>query len=85
MSVPPELKAERWRHTLRQLTPFRRHILHLHRIDGLTYAQIAERLSISVDDVERHMAVIILAVHRATKLRRRNIVLCILRRLGLIW
>jgi RNA polymerase sigma factor (sigma-70 family) len=66
-----------------RLTPRQQQILNLHRGEGLSYVEIADRLSISVGEIERHMAAIILAIHRARKPRREGVVQLLRRWLGL--
>jgi RNA polymerase sigma-70 factor (ECF subfamily) len=47
-----------------------RTIFLLHRLDGLTYAAIAERCGIGVNEVERHIAEAMLQLDRALDDRR---------------
>ncbi|MBH3309648.1 RNA polymerase sigma factor [Pseudomonas mosselii] len=48
------------RQVLAELSPRRREALMLHRFEGLTQAQIAERMNISVSMVEKHIAAALL-------------------------
>ncbi|KNX79857.1 RNA polymerase sigma factor [Pseudomonas sp. BW16M2] len=48
------------RQVLSELSPRRREALMLHRFEGLTQAQIAERMNISVSMVEKHIAAALL-------------------------
>ncbi|MDR2307626.1 MAG: RNA polymerase sigma factor [Paucimonas sp.] len=48
------------RQVLDELSPRRREALMLHRFEGLTQAQIAERMNISVSMVEKHIAAALL-------------------------
>jgi RNA polymerase sigma-70 factor (family 1) len=52
---------------LNKLPPRQKEVYQLHKIDGLTYKQIAERLNISVNTIENHMA-------GALKTIRKNLV-----------
>lgn len=47
---------ERLKDVLEELSPRRREALMLHRFEGLSQAQIAERMGISVSMVEKHIA-----------------------------
>lgn len=47
------------------LKPKHQRLILMRRVDGLSYAEIAERLSTSVEQVERRMAQAILALDRA--------------------
>ncbi|PZP59166.1 MAG: hypothetical protein DI597_17085 [Pseudoxanthomonas spadix] len=49
-------RAQRMKTGLERLNPRPREVLLLHRLDGLSHAQIAERLGISVSMVEKHIA-----------------------------
>lgn len=49
-------RTERMKAGLARLNPRPREVLLLHRLDGLSHAQIAERLGISVSMVEKHIA-----------------------------
>jgi RNA polymerase sigma factor (sigma-70 family) len=58
---PEEIYAMRQRFArarrgLERMSPRSREAFLLHRVDGLSYAQIAERLDISVSMVEKHIA-----------------------------
>ncbi|MBC3419130.1 sigma-70 family RNA polymerase sigma factor [Pseudomonas sp. RW3S2] len=53
-------RLEQLREVLAQLSPRRREALMLHRFEGLTQAQIAERMDISVSMVEKHIAAALL-------------------------
>lgn len=48
--------AARLREALRALPPAERRVLELHAVDGLDYPAIAERLVITVADVEQLLA-----------------------------
>lgn len=54
---------------LSRLHPRTRQILLMHRLDGLRYRDIAERLGISESAVEKHMAKAALGLLRASKVR----------------
>lgn len=47
---------ERMRDALEKVSPRTRDIFFMHRLDGLTYAEIAKRIGVSVSAVEKHMA-----------------------------
>lgn len=49
-----------------RLRPFEREVFMLHRLDGLPYDRVGERMGITVDEVERVIARVL------TKLRRRT-------------
>lgn len=49
-------RTQRMKAGLERLNPRPREVLLLHRLDGLSHAQIAERLGISVSMVEKHIA-----------------------------
>ena len=53
-------RLEHLRQVLAQLSPRRREALMLHRFEGLTQAQIAQRMNISVSMVEKHIAAALL-------------------------
>lgn len=53
--------------TLSRLHPRTRQILLMHRLDGLRYREIAERLGISESAVEKHVAKAALGLLRASK------------------
>ena len=55
--------------TLARLHPRTRQILLMHRLDGLRYREIAERLGISESAVEKHVAKAALGLLRASKAR----------------
>jgi RNA polymerase sigma-70 factor (ECF subfamily) len=55
--------------TLSRLNPRTRQILLMHRLDGLRYREIAERLGISESAVEKHVAKAALGLLRASKRR----------------
>lgn len=64
VAVTPVDKAElltRLERAMSKLPPTTRNIFLAHRLDGLSYQQIAERTGLSVGDVERHMSK---ALHR---------------------
>lgn len=50
---------------LRQLRKLERRIFLAHRLDELSYAEIASTTGLSVEQVERHMASAIAAIDRA--------------------
>jgi RNA polymerase sigma-70 factor (ECF subfamily) len=50
---------------MQKLNPKTREIFMAHRIDGLTYAEIGERVGLSVKGVEWHMTKAIALLHRA--------------------
>jgi RNA polymerase sigma factor (sigma-70 family) len=49
----------------RSIKPKHQRLILMRRVDGLSYAEIAERLGTSVEQVERRMAQAILALDRA--------------------
>ena len=49
----------------RTLKPKHQRLILRRRVEGLSYAEIAERLDTSVDQIERRMAQAILALDRA--------------------
>lgn len=53
--------------TLSRLPPRTRQILLMHRLDGLRYREIAERLGITESAVEKHVAKAALGLLRASK------------------
>ncbi|HEY0681912.1 MAG TPA: sigma-70 family RNA polymerase sigma factor [Steroidobacter sp.] len=53
--------------TLSRLNPRTRQILLMHRLDGLRYREIADRLGISESAVEKHVAKAALGLLRASK------------------
>lgn len=53
--------------TLSRLNPRTRQVLLMHRLDGLRYREIAERLGISESAVEKHVAKAALGLLRASK------------------
>ena len=55
-----EQRLARLRHVLGELSPRRREALMLHRFEGLTQAQVAERMNISISMVEKHIAAALL-------------------------
>lgn len=55
---------------LAELSPKRREALMLHRFEGLSQAQIAERMGVSVSMVEKHIAFALL--HCKQRLQRLN-------------
>ncbi|MFB4393264.1 MULTISPECIES: RNA polymerase sigma factor [unclassified Pseudomonas] len=55
-----EQRLEQLRQVLAELSPRRREALMLHRFEGLTQAQIAERMNISISMVEKHIAAALL-------------------------
>ncbi|MDP9421504.1 MAG: sigma-70 region 4 domain-containing protein [Pseudomonadota bacterium] len=55
----------------RSIKPKHQRLIQMSRVDGLSYAEIAERLGTSVKQVERRMAQAILALDRAMDEFRR--------------
>lgn len=51
-----EAKLRRLEKAIAQLKPVQREVLLLCRREGLAYRQIAERMGISLEQVERHLA-----------------------------
>ena len=49
----------------RSIKPKHQKLIHMRQLDGLSYAEIAERLGTSVEQVERRMARAIYALDRA--------------------
>ncbi len=49
------MKMERINSSLRHLPPKCRQVFTMHKFNGLTYAEIAEELDISIKTVENHM------------------------------
>jgi RNA polymerase sigma-70 factor (ECF subfamily) len=72
VAVPPDQgqqieldqMRERYRQVVAQLPPRMREVFILHRIEGLSYKQIAVRLDISVRTVEWHIAEAIVRISR---------------------
>lgn len=56
---------EQYRASVDALPPRTREVFKLHRIDGLQYKEIAERLDISVRTVEWHIAEAIVRIGEA--------------------
>lgn len=54
--VATQQRLQRVRKALEALNPRAREVFLLHRAEGYSYGQIAERLGISVSTVEKHMA-----------------------------
>ena len=52
-----------------KLRPITREIFMAHRLDGLSYAEIADRTGLSVKGVEKHMSK---AIAQVTRSRRRG-------------
>ena len=50
-------EAQRLREAIEQLPPGAKRVLRLHKIDGLSHAEVAASLGISKSAVEKHMAV----------------------------
>ncbi|MBC2655314.1 sigma-70 family RNA polymerase sigma factor [Pseudomonas sp. MSSRFD41] len=63
-------RLEQLKEVLAQLSPRRREALMLHRFEGLSQAQIAQRMGISVSMVEKHIAFALL--HCKQHLQREN-------------
>ncbi len=63
-------RLEQLKVVLAELSPRRREALMLHRFEGLSQAQIAERMGISVSMVEKHIAFALL--HCKQHLQRDN-------------
>ena len=49
----------------RSIKPKHQRLILMRRVDGLSYAEIAERLGTSIEQVERRMAQAILALDKA--------------------
>jgi RNA polymerase sigma factor (sigma-70 family) len=60
----------RLQNAMLRLKPKTREIFMAHRLDGATYAEIAERMGLSVKTVEWHMSNAMSHLHRARKGRR---------------
>ncbi len=65
MALVARQLLERHEAAIMRLKPKTREIYLLHRLDGLTYAQIAERLAMSVGGVEKQMMKAIAHIDRA--------------------
>ncbi len=63
-------RLEQLKEVLSQLSPRRREALMLHRFEGLSQAQIAEHMGISISMVEKHIAFALL--HCKQHLQREN-------------
>ena len=59
-----EQMRDRYRQLVASLPPRMRHVFVLHRIEGLSYREIAERLDISVRTVEWHIAEALVRISR---------------------
>jgi RNA polymerase sigma factor (sigma-70 family) len=59
---------ERMRDALDAVSRRTRDVLFMHRLDGLSYAQIAESLGVSVSAVEKHMATALVVLAKANRL-----------------
>jgi len=59
----------RYRRAVSALPARQREIFRLHRIDGLTLAEIAQRLDMPSSDVEREFAAALLAIARTVEPR----------------
>ena len=57
-------RLEQLKEVLAELSPRRREALMLHRFEGLSQAQIAERMGISTSMVEKHIAFALLHCKR---------------------
>lgn len=55
---------------MRALPRLQREIFMAHRLDGLSYAEIARRTGLRVDHVERHVARAIRRLDRQSRARR---------------
>lgn len=66
-AVDDIMRIKRFREALQSLPPVCRAAFILHRIDGLTHAEIAERLGISRKTVERHIVKALERCHRRLK------------------
>lgn len=69
-AVDDIMRIKRFRAALQSLPPVCRAAFILHRIDGLTHAEIAERLGISRKTVERHIIKALERCHRRLKTDR---------------
>lgn len=58
---------ERMRDALDRVSPRTREIFFMQRLDGLTYAEIAQRIGVSVSAVEKHMACALVALADVTQ------------------
>ncbi|PRA61631.1 RNA polymerase subunit sigma [Pseudomonas sp. MYb187] len=58
--VQHQQRLDQLKQVLAELSPRRREALMLHRFEGLTQAQISERMGISVSMVEKHIAAALL-------------------------
>lgn len=56
---------ERMRQALDAVNPRTREVLFMQRLDGMSYAQIAQTLGVSVSAVEKHMAVALAVLAQA--------------------
>ncbi|KTC51254.1 RNA polymerase subunit sigma [Pseudomonas fluorescens ABAC62] len=57
-------RLEQLKEVLAELSPRRREALMLHRFEGMSQAQIAERMGISISMVEKHIALALLHCKR---------------------
>lgn len=49
-------EARRLRRAFAKLPPVTREVFRLHRVEGMAYAEIAGRLGLTAEDVERNVA-----------------------------
>ena len=68
---PTSDEIERIAQALLALPARTRRIFLQHRLDGLSYAEIADRWGIAVNEVERHVAEAMLQIDRALDGHRR--------------
>jgi RNA polymerase sigma-70 factor (ECF subfamily) len=71
--MPDEVLAadeclERMRGALNAVSPRTRDIFFMNRLDGLTYAQIAQQMRLSISAIEKHMASALVALANVSEL-----------------
>lgn len=65
------VRLEQLERAFKRRRPKHRELILLARVDGLTYAEIAERLGIGVNEVERRMAKAIYSLDKALDRQER--------------
>ncbi len=72
MSEPSQLRLEQMRRAIERLPEPTRTIYRLHLLDGLDYNVIADRATLNVRDVERHIAEAIVLIDRDLRRQERG-------------